>query len=121
MPLAQLPIADRTFFNLRYFVFYSGTMPFLTILHTALDLFLYFVAMLNPVYALIGSVVFLCGWAVQVGFWAQCDLPAGLENATPGTCYQSHVQKDPKGGDLQGISTGLNNAKVAFGFMVLVL
>ena len=96
-------------------------MPFLSILHAGLDLGLYASGHLHPIYALTGSLICLCGWGVQAGFWTQCDLPSNLETAAEGQCYQSYVQKGPKNGDLVDVPTSLANAKVAFGFLVLVM
>ena len=96
-------------------------MPFLGILHAALDLGLYISNLLHPVYALTGSLIFLVGWGVQAGFWTQCDLTSSLETAPPGQCYQSYIQKQPTNGNLVGISTGLTDAKVGFGFLVLIM
>jgi len=96
-------------------------MPFISLLHSALHLILHFTALLHPIYALASSLLLLCGWAVQVGFWAQCDLVANLENATPDTCYQSYIQINPNGGYLEGINIGLTNAKLAFGIIALIL
>lgn len=100
----------------RFFVFYSATTPVLTIIHAALDLILYLMALLHPVYALIGSVIFVCGWAIQVAFWAQCDIPASLEIGTSYPRYQDNIQRDGKG-SLVGISATLAQAKVAFAFV----
>ncbi len=96
-------------------------MPFLGILHASLDLGLYVSSLLHPVYALTGSLMFLAGWSVQAGFWAQCDLTSNRETATQGQCYQSYIQTQPKNGDLVGISTTLTNAKVGFGFLLLIM
>ena len=95
-------------------------MPFLTIIHAVVDFVAYFITALNPVYALTVSIFLLCGWSIQAGFWAQCDLPDNLETAS-NTCYQSYIQRTTKGSDLEGVSTGLAQAKVAFGFIVLIM
>lgn len=95
-------------------------MPLLTMLHVATDLTLTVLGLLHPIYALAGSVTLVCGWAVQVGFWTECDLPANLENSA-GSCYQSQLQKDSRTGDPTGVSTALANAKVAFAFLTFFL
>lgn len=100
----------------RYFVFYSGTMPLLSFLHAVVDLTLYLMARLQPLYALMGAIVFVCGWGVQVGYWAQCDLLDHLHISGVG-CYQSSIMTDSHGA-LAGVPTELANAKVAFGFIV---
>ena len=54
-------------------------MPLLTIIHMIIDLALHLFVALNPLWALVGSVPFTVGWAVQVGFWTQCDIASALE------------------------------------------
>ena len=128
LPFSSLPSNPKNYLMLklepspRFFVFYSGTMPFLTLLHASLDLVLHFLALLNPLYALTGSLAFLTGWAVQLGFWTQCDITSNMNvNGGRGTCYQFFVEKTRDNGDLVGVPVGLANAKVAFGYMLLVL
>lgn len=97
-------------------------MPVLTILQSAADLILFFTIGLNPVFALTVSILFLCGWAVQVSFWADCDISGSWTLSAYGTCYQSNLQPVPPGGfAVVGVTTGLGNTKVAFGFFLLVL
>lgn len=100
----------------RYFVFYSAIVPFLTIIHAILNIALYLMSVLQPFHALVGAVCYLCGWAIQVGFWTQCDLPDNLE--TGGSlCYQTLLSS--KG--LKEVTPGLGTAKVALGFVLLFL
>lgn len=96
-------------------------MPFFSILHATLDLGLYIGGRLPSIYALAGSLVLLCGWGVQVGFWTQCDVQASRETGAPGQCYQFYIQQDPKNGKLVGVSESLANAKVGFGWLVLIM
>jgi len=96
-------------------------MPLLTILQSATDLILHFTIGLNQIYALTVSLIFLCGWAIQVGFWAGCDISANWYESAEGTCYQSNLQQTGRGGGLVGISDSLGNAKDAFGILLLVL
>ncbi|KAL8707121.1 MAG: hypothetical protein Q9220_007798 [cf. Caloplaca sp. 1 TL-2023] len=103
-----------------HFLFYSITVPFLSVLHATFDLIAICTQRLHMVYTLTASALFLCGWAVQVGFWTQCDIPENLD--TTDMCMQSFIQRDPRGGyDLLGINEGLATSKVAFGFIVLFL
>lgn len=88
----------------------------------AIDFSLSLFTLLNPVYALIGSLIFFIGWAVQVGFWTQCDITVNMEvNGGRDTCYQFWIEKDANNGDLVGVPVTLANAKVAFGFMVFFM
>ncbi|KAL8917128.1 MAG: hypothetical protein Q9208_008134 [Pyrenodesmia sp. 3 TL-2023] len=114
------PLTFPFFLASRQFLFYSVTVPFLSVFHATFDLMAFSIGRLHPRYALAASTLFLCGWAVQLGFWTQCDLPENLDTAT--TCMQTYIRRNPRGGpDLLGISEGLARSKVAFGFLVLVL
>ena len=111
-------LAHSEILAIRYFVFYSGTLPLLGAFHAIVDLTLHVLGLLQPTYALIGSLLFLCGWATQVGFWTQCDLTSSLETSGSETCYQMYVE------DLGGngvLPSGLAGAKVAFGWIVVIL
>lgn len=101
-----------------YFIFYSGTLPLLGTFHALVDLTLHVLGLLQPIYALVGSLLFLCGWSTQVGFWTQCDLTSSLETNGYGECYQFYVKDHEDDGVL---SSGLANAKVAFGWIIVVM
>jgi hypothetical protein len=96
-------------------------MPLLTIFQSATDLILYFTVGLNQIYALTVAVIFLCGWAIQIGFWANCDISGNWFESAEGNCYQSNLQQYSDGDALLGIANGLGNAKVAFGISFLIL
>lgn len=102
----------------RYFILYSGTTPLLTILHSVIDLILYFTLRLHPIYALTISLIFLAGWATQIVFWASCDLDGAWYEHS---CYQMNLQRTPQGGDIIGVSTPLGDAKVTFAIFMLCL
>ncbi|KAL8739630.1 MAG: hypothetical protein Q9184_008580, partial [Pyrenodesmia sp. 2 TL-2023] len=103
-----------------HLLFYSATLPFLSAFHATFDLMAFSIDHLHPRYALTASALFLGGWAVQLGFWTQCDLPENLDTAT--TCMQTYIQRNPRGGpDLLGISEGLARSKVALGFVAVLL
>lgn len=77
-------------------------------------------ALLHPVYALTGSVIFICGWAIQASIWSQCDIPDSLEIGTSHPRYQDLIERGAHG-DLKGISTRLAQVKVAFAFLTFFL
>ena len=110
-------ICDATW--LRYYVFYSATVPFLSTIHLLLDLSLYFTTRLRPLYALIGAIIFLCGWSGQVGVWSSCELPSGSENSGQ-ECYQFYLEMDGNWG-WKGIPLSLANTKAAFGYLCILL
>lgn len=94
-------------------------MPLLSTLHVALDLGLYFTDRLRPIFALIGAIIFVCGWSGQVGFWTSCELPSGYEFSGE-ECYQHSLQHNGQG-DLEGVPLSLANAKAAFGYLSILL
>lgn len=103
-----------------YFVVYSVTTPMLSIIHAALDLTLHLATLANPIYALVGSIIFVCGWAVQMMFWTQGDVPVWFEIGTEYTRYQDVIEKDARG-DLEGVSSELGGVKVTSAFLTLFL
>jgi len=92
----------------------------LSILHAALDLTLHLATIANPIYALVGSFIFVCGWAVQMVFWTQGDIPASLDIGTTYLRYQDDIERDAKG-DFMGVSSELGGMKVTSGFLTLFL
>lgn len=103
---------------LRYYIFYSATVPLLSFLHMVVDLSLCLTARLRPFYALTGAILFLCGWAGQVGFWTSCELPSGFE-ISGHECYQHSLQTDE--GGFKGVPLSLANWKAAFGYLCILL
>ena len=107
-------------------IFYSVTMPFLTILHALTDLVLTYLSMFTPLYVLIASAIFVCGWLTQWSFWANCEASSlGLEY---GKCPQERLQypnRQREGATYEGpppigIDGAKSNARMAFGFLVIV-
>ena len=97
-------------------------MPLLSLLYSTIDCALYFSGRLHTTHALVGSTIFVVGWAVQVGFWTQCDLTTMMEvNGPLDVCYQFYIEKDSSNGEMVGVSNALANAKVAFAYLVLFL
>ena len=114
----------------RFMIFYSATMPFLSVLHAFIDLLLRCLSMFSPIYALIASVVFICGWLTQWSIWVNCEASTlGLEY---GNCPQKRLQyldrnegqqrkRDSyKGPPPVGIDGAKSDARIAFGFLVIV-
>jgi hypothetical protein len=54
-------------------VFYSGTMPVLSIFMAGVGILLSLRKKITPLYSTIISAVFLCGWCVNLGWWIACD------------------------------------------------
>lgn len=69
--------------------------------------------------ALIVSIIFLCGWTIQVAYWADCDVSGNWYEAGDGSCYQANLKQ--RNGDPVGLSTALGNAKVVLSVLLLVL
>ena len=97
----------------RFIIFYTCTLPFLSVLHTCTDAILMLWSKLNPLYSLIASVFFVCGWYTQVAFWMTCEAssPDGLVDAS---CPQ-HVFY------YTSVSMQTVGARLAFGFIVPIL
>ncbi|KAF2418933.1 hypothetical protein EJ08DRAFT_666071 [Tothia fuscella] len=82
-------------------IFYSGTMPLLSIIMTTVGIILAYRKKVTPLYSTILSAAFLASWCVNVGWWITCDwastLPGGntapknvFYNAFKGKeCYDS--------------------------------
>lgn len=96
-------------------------MPLLTIIHSTIDLTLYFTIGLNPISALTSALIFLTGWAAMLGLWGRCDADGSSYENSLGLCYQDILERTPDGGAVVGVSTELGDAKVAFAVLLLLL
>ena len=111
--LQSLRIGKLTASSKSRFIFYFETMPFLTIFHTITDLVLAFTCHLSPICALVGSVVFVAGWTIQVAFWIHCEWASGLY----GVCYNFYVRDKIMLGTFE---VPLASAKLAFAWLVII-
>jgi hypothetical protein len=55
-------------------IFQYGTMPFLSLLVSLIDLVFYGIGEVSAVYSTIISTVFTVGWGITIGIWYECDL-----------------------------------------------
>lgn len=97
-------------------------MPFLSILHSVVDMALYHCAILPPVYAVVASVMFGLGWLTQVSIWAQCDNPM-YENGGD-LCFQRELALRTEGagaGYLEGVSVPAMGARLILGCLVAIM
>ncbi len=92
----------------------------ISIVHAALDLTLHLATLATPIYALVGSAIFVCGWAAQMGFWVEGDIPENLEFGTAYNRYQNDLERDAMG-NFVGISAELGGMKVTSGFVTFFL
>ena len=75
---------------------------------------------LNPIYSLVGAVVFLLGWCNMMWIWFSC---ASDDEGGYDMCYQRLLEFDPNTdytGSRVGVSDGVTQAMLAFGILVLV-
>jgi len=114
------PLANCYLSWVSYFVFYSVTSPLISILHAALDLTLHLATLADPIYVLVGSVIFVCGWAAQMAFWTEGDLPDSLEIGTSYNRYQDDLKRDARN-DFVGVSSELGGMKVTAGYITFFL
>lgn len=76
-------------------VFYAGTLPFLTIIWTAVSLGLKLATVFAPIAALISSAILFCGWVSQIGVWLYCEVGApNVNENVPGWCPTSSINKN---------------------------
>jgi hypothetical protein len=70
-------------------------MPILTFFQTPIELSFALKGILSPVIALITSIIFLCGWIVQISFWFYCEVssPVVMESV-PAWCPNSAQDPD---------------------------
>ena len=54
-------------------IFYSATMPLLSVLWAVLSLFIVIRRTMHPISALITSIILFIGWVNQVAFWYTCE------------------------------------------------
>ena len=123
-PTEHYRALDSPNFLYRYFVFYPATMPAINLPLALLDLILFWKMRLRPAYALTEAILLLCGWAVQVAIWTQCELPAGIGYLGEQSCYQQRLSGSATGdynGEPEGIPMGLTHAKATFGYLCLML
>lgn len=101
--------------HLSHLFFYSCTVPFISIVHSSVDLLLYLRLNLAPTYALVGSVVMFLVWLVQLTFLMQCEVVGisdiGISKFCPNYGLESEWY-DPLGPVLSTFT--------AFGFLLSV-
>lgn len=65
---------------------YCSFVPIISLLHSSVDLCLFFTARLAPLYALLGSLLLLLGWLVQLGFLLGCETVGELSEGVSDFC-----------------------------------
>ena len=113
--MVQVPDLDS------HVIFYSGTLALLTIIHSILDLCLYAAKILHPIYALIGSLHFICGWVVQVSWWTTCELhPSVLGDGPYIGCLNENTATGERGAE-NGRPIRVSAAKIGSAGVLLLL
>lgn len=107
-PLAEM--VWLTSLHHRSLVFYSGFLPLITILHACTDAALYFLSLLHPLYALVVSLIWFLGWAVQTAIWGICYGDGSYEQDV---CPEWPLARRYKG--------GVPLARLAFAVLVTIL
>ncbi|KAL8856065.1 MAG: hypothetical protein Q9178_007321 [Gyalolechia marmorata] len=71
-------------------IVYSTFMPFFTILQSGLDLVLYFLVSIHPLYSLVISTLYFVGWLTQWTLWMDCEISGiGFDNHE--MCWQNDL------------------------------
>ena len=107
----------------RQLVFYTGTMPFLTLFWAALDIGLASMASLSPMHALISSIALLSGWLIQFSIWMQCELTAPvMQEGFSGSpwCPNAQLSVFDDASTLQNVTENLACARAFIGLVVAV-
>ncbi|KAL8851477.1 MAG: hypothetical protein Q9221_003577 [Calogaya cf. arnoldii] len=104
-------------------IVYSAFMPFFSILQAGLDLSLYFLISLHPVYSLAISSIYSIGWLVQWSIWMHCEISGiGFDNAGKGeTCWQVNLDHRQNSMIPFRSSEGVVNGRVGLGAVVIAL
>ncbi|KAL8655310.1 MAG: hypothetical protein Q9226_003094 [Calogaya cf. arnoldii] len=104
-------------------IVYSAFMPFFTILQSGLDLSLYFLISLHPLYSLAISSLYFIGWLVQWSIWMHCEITSiGSSNAGKGeTCWQVNLDHRQNSKIPFRSSEGVVNGRVVLGAVVIAL
>lgn len=97
-------------------VFYSGTVPLLSILAFLLALFLHLRSVLSIPFALIISTITAVGWITQASIWLNCEVSGPrIAESVPSYCPRYSLQD--QGAEL---ARGLTGWKIAFAWVVIV-
>jgi hypothetical protein len=105
----------------RKIIFYSATMPFLSIIHSIADLGLSQTKRLSPVYVVTASSIFFVGWLTQWTIWMDCEVTGiGFGNDSS-ACFQRDLDHIEPGLIPTKSSEAVVNARAGVGFLVLFL
>ncbi|KAI9895086.1 MAG: hypothetical protein M1814_000311 [Vezdaea aestivalis] len=94
---------------------YSLILPVIGFVHTITDFSFFFIGILNPIYALVGAILFTAAWIGQGFLWISCE--DSLNDGTADYCFQLGLEFGPEVthfGHLKGVSAPTSVARQVF-------
>ncbi len=91
-------------------------MPFISIIHSSVELGVLYKSAFKPVYTLSASLILCAGWLTQASIWLSCTMPPDSQGT--GLCFQTKLVSGITSDNPKFVNQRVHDALLSFGWVL---